>query len=122
LQSTLLKLCAIYGRHCRLTIVRRKYVFKTALNQYVKTIYYDARCESVTAHDPWILPITGDGVRTSQRGRFVTVVVLKMADLRLVNQERSGKTMFQGSDMYTPAVAGYVDEKVLMPYFHLCPW
>jgi len=56
-------------------------VLKTALNQYVKTIYYDARCESVTAQDPWILPITSDGVRTSQRGRFVTVVGLKMADL-----------------------------------------
>ena len=94
-------------------------VFKTALHQYVKAIYHDARCESVTADDPWILPITGDGVRTSQRGRFVTVVGLKMADLRLVNQERSGKTMFQGSDMYTPAAAGYVDEKGLMPYFHL---
>jgi hypothetical protein len=94
-------------------------LFKTALNQYVKTIYYDAHCDSVTAHDPWILPITGDGVRTSQRGRFVTVVGLKMADLRLVNQERTGKTMFQGSDMYTPAAAGYVDEKELMPYFHL---
>jgi hypothetical protein len=49
----------------------------------------------------------------------MTVVGLKMADLRLVNQERSGKTMFQGSDMYTPVAAGYVDEKVLMPYFHL---
>jgi hypothetical protein len=42
-----------------------------------------------------------------------------MADHRLVNQERSGKTMFQGSDMYTPAAAGYVDEKHLMQFFHL---
>jgi hypothetical protein len=87
-------------------------VLKTALNQYVKTIYYDARCESVTAQDPWILPITSDGVRTSQRGRFVTVVGLKMANLRLVNQERSGNTMFQGSDMYTPAAAAYMEQNV----------
>ncbi len=31
--------------------------FKTALNQYVKTIYYDDCCDSVTANDPWILPL-----------------------------------------------------------------
>jgi hypothetical protein len=93
--------------------------FKTALNHYVKTIYYDACCDSVTANEPWILPLTGDGVRTSTRGRFVTVVGPKMSDHRLVNQERSGKTMFQGSDMYTPAAAGYVDENGLMEFFHL---
>ncbi len=63
--------------------------------------------------------LLGDGVRTSTRGGFVTVVGLKMADHRLVNQEHSGKTMFQGSDMYTPAVAGYVDENGLMQFFHL---
>jgi hypothetical protein len=93
--------------------------FKTALNHYVKTIYYDACCDSVTPNEPWILPLTGDGVRTSTRGRLVTVVGLKMSDHRLVNQERSGKTMFQGSDMYTPAAAGYVDENGLMEFFHL---
>jgi hypothetical protein len=27
--------------------------------------------------------------------------------------------MYQGSDMYTPAAAGYVDEKGIMPYFQL---
>jgi hypothetical protein len=42
-----------------------------------------------------------------------------MADRRLVQQERSGKTMYQGSDMFTPAAGGYLDEKDLMPYFHL---
>jgi hypothetical protein len=93
--------------------------FKTALNHYVKTIYYDACCDSVTPNEPWILPLTGDGVRTSTRGRFVTVVGSKMSDHRLVNQERSGKTMYQGSDMYTPAAAGYVDENGLMEFFHL---
>ena len=42
----------------------------------------------------------------------MTVVGLKMADLRLVNQERSGNTMFQGSDMYTPAAAAYMEQNV----------
>jgi hypothetical protein len=78
-----------------------------------------AACESVAPIDPWIVPITGDGVRTSNRGTFVTVLGPKMADQRLVNQERSGKTMYQGSDMYTLAAAGYMDEKSLIPYFHL---
>ena len=92
---------------------------KAAVNLYVKKIYVDACCESVTANNPWVLPLTGDGVRTSQRGTFVSVIGAKMADTRLVNQERSGKTMYQGSDMYTPAAAGYVDEKGIMPYFQL---
>jgi hypothetical protein len=94
--------------------------FKAAINRHVKLIYVDSCCESVTPRDPWIVPITGDSVRTSNRGTFVTVVGPKMADRRLVNQERSGKTMYQGSDMYTPAAAEYyMDEKSLMPYFHL---
>jgi hypothetical protein len=42
-----------------------------------------------------------------------------MADRRLVNQQRSMKTMYQGSDMYTPACAGYATEDELMDYFHL---
>ncbi len=31
--------------------------FKTALNHYVKSIYYDAWCDSVTANEPWISPV-----------------------------------------------------------------
>ncbi len=83
----------------------------------MKAIYFDACCNSVTSNDSFLLPVTGDGVRTSQRGTYVTVAGPKLSDHRLVNQERSGNTMVQGSDMYTPAVAGYVDEGVLMPYF-----
>jgi hypothetical protein len=90
----------------------------TAIHRYVKTIYYDACCDSVNKDAPWIVPITGDGVRTSQRGTVVTVLGPKMADRRLVKQEQTGKTMCQSSDMYTPAVAGFMDEAQLMPWFH----
>jgi hypothetical protein len=50
----------------------------------------------------------------------VTVLGVKMADGRLVQQEKTGKTMNQSSDMYTPIVAGFADEAARMPYFHLC--
>jgi hypothetical protein len=90
----------------------------TAIHRYVKRIYYDACCDLVTKDAPWVVPITGDGVRTSQRGTAVTVLGPKLADRRLVKQEQTGKTMCQSSGMYTPAVAGFMDEKELMPWFH----
>ena len=93
--------------------------FTRAVNLYVKSIYCDACCDSVTASDPWIVPLTGDAARTSQRGTVVTVLGPKMADHRLSNQQRSMKTMYQGSEMYTPACAGYATENELMEYFHL---
>ncbi len=84
----------------------------------MKRIYVDACCEGVTKDLPWNVPSTGDAVRTSQRGTIVTVLGPKLADRRLVKQEQSGKTMCQSSEMYTPAVAGYMDETQLMPWFH----
>jgi hypothetical protein len=59
-------------------------ILSTAINRYVKTIYYDACCDSANATAPWIVPLSGDGVRTSQRGTFVTVMDPKLADPRLV--------------------------------------
>lgn len=94
-------------------------LLRTAINRYVKTIYVDACCESANESAPWIVPLTGDGVRTSQRGNFATVLGPKLADPRLVKQEQTGKTMCQASDMYTPAVAGFLKENEMMPYFHL---
>ena len=91
----------------------------TAIHRYVKRIYVDACCDGVTKESPWIVPLTGDAVRTSQRGTIVTVLGPKLADRRLVKQEQTGKTMCQSSDMYTPAVAGFMDETELMPWFHL---
>ena len=91
---------------------------RTAVNRYIKTMYYDNRCDSVTKEDPWIIPLTGDLVVTPKRGAHITVLGPKLADRRLVQQELTGKTMNQSSGMYTPAVAGFVDEAELMPYFH----
>ena len=94
-------------------------LLRTAIHRYVKTIYHDACCASVTKDAPWIVPLTGDGVVTSRRGAYVTVLGVKMADVRLVQQEKTGKTMNQSSEMYTPIVAGFADEAALMPFFHL---
>ena len=91
----------------------------TGIHRYVKRIYVDACCDGVTKDSPWVVPLTGDAVRTSQRGTIVTVLGPKLADRRLVKQEQTGKTMCQSSDMYTPAVAGFMDETELMPWFHL---
>ena len=68
--------------------------------------------------DPWVVAPTGDYVGTSRRGAFVTVLCTKLADRRLVQQELTGKTENQSRDMYTPSVAGFVDEAELMPYYH----
>ena len=91
----------------------------TAIHRYVKRIYVDACCDGVTKDSPWQVPLTGDAARTSQRGTIVTVLGPKLADRRLVKQEQTGKTMCQSSEMYTPAVAGFLDETQLMPWFHL---
>jgi hypothetical protein len=90
-----------------------------AVNMYVKSVYCDARCSSITQENPWILPVTGDLVRTSTRGRCVTVMGPKQSDARLTNQERTGKSMCQSRGLYTPAVAGFATEGELMEYFHL---
>ena len=96
-----------------------EHILERAINMYVKVIYYDACCDGVTKQDPWIVPITGDAARTSQRGTVVTVMGPKQSDRRLKTQDRTGKSlMCQASDMYTPAIAGYAKESELMPYFH----
>ena len=64
---------------------------RQAVHRYVKRMYYDACCDSVTKEDPWVLPLTGDLVVTSRRGAFVTVLGPKLADRRLVQQEQTGK-------------------------------
>jgi hypothetical protein len=89
-----------------------------AVNMYVKAIYCDASCESVTKDNPWLVPLSGDAVRTSTRGKVVTVMGPKQSDLRLTSQERTGKSMCQSSGLYTPAVAGFGSEEDLMGYFH----
>ncbi len=74
--------------------------------------------DDITADKPWILPLTGDLARTSQRGTVVTVMGPKQADSRLTSQQRTGKSMCQSSGLYTPAVAGFATEAELMHYFN----
>ena len=96
-----------------------QHILEKAINMYVKVIYYDACCDGITKQDPWIVPITGDAARTSQRGTVVTVMGPKQSDRRLKTQDRTGKSlMCQASDMYTPAIAGYAKESELMNYFN----
>ena len=68
-----------------------------AINMYVKVIYHDTFCENITQKNPWIVPLTGDLARTSQRGTVVTVMGPKQSDIRLINQVRTGKTMCKSS-------------------------
>ena len=49
-------------------------LLETAVNMYVKTVYCDACCDNITHENAWIVPITGDLARTSQRGAVVTVI------------------------------------------------
>jgi hypothetical protein len=62
-------------------------LLEKAINMYVKAIYHDACCDNITADKPWIVPLTGDLARTSQRGTVVTTVMgPKQADSRLTSQ------------------------------------
>jgi hypothetical protein len=66
-------------------------LLEKAVDLYVKAVYHDPCCEGVTEDNPFIVPITGDAVRTSQRGTVVTVMDAKQSDGRLKNQERAFK-------------------------------
>jgi hypothetical protein len=65
----------------------------------------------------WIIPLTGDLARVSFRGKSITMCGVKQADSRLPSQLLAGKTMNQSRNLYSPAVAGFTDEKKMMPYF-----
>ena len=93
--------------------------FTTGVNRYVYEVYHqiDPNCEMATEHDPWLVPVTGDGTRVSYRGKSITMCGVKQADGRLPSQHETGKTMNQSRHMYVPALAGYTDEKSIMPYF-----
>jgi hypothetical protein len=91
--------------------------FVTGVNRYVYEIYVKARSLLVTKDKPWVLPLTGDLARVSTRGKAITICGPKQADPRLPCQQATGKTSNQSRNLYTPAVAGYVDEAQLMKYF-----
>jgi hypothetical protein len=93
--------------------------FTNGVNRYVYEVYcqIDPNCEMATEHDPWLVPVTGDGTRVSYRGKSITMCGVKQADGRLPSQHETGKTMNQSRHMYVPALAGYTDEKSIMSYF-----
>ena len=91
--------------------------FVTAVNRYVYEVYVKARCPLVTKDKPWLIPLSGDLVRVTSRGKSMTICGPKLADPRLPCQQATGKTSNQSRNLYTPAVAGYVDEAHLMKYF-----
>jgi hypothetical protein len=78
----------------------------------------DPHCELAPEDDPWLLPVTGDLIRVSFREKAITMCGMKQADARLLySQKETGKTMNQSRHMYIPALAGYTNEKRMMPYF-----
>ena len=93
--------------------------FINGVNRYVYEVYYklDPQQQLAPAEDPWLIPLTGDLARVSFRGKQVTMCGVKQGDRRLPSQTETGKTMNQSRHMYTPALAGYKDEKSIMPYF-----
>ena len=91
--------------------------FVTAVNRYVYEIYVKARSALVTQAKPWFVALSGDLVRVTTRGKSMTICGPKLVDPRLPCQQATGKTSNQSRNLYTPAVAGYVDEAHLMKYF-----
>jgi hypothetical protein len=88
------------------------------VNHYVYEVYYKAALNaSVTTTNPWMLPVTGGLARVNLRRKGITMCGVKEADPRLPSQFLTGKTMNQSRNLYTPAVAGYTDEKNMMPFF-----
>jgi hypothetical protein len=92
--------------------------FHTAVNRYVYEIYVKARCDLVTKEKPWQVALTGDLARVNYRGKAITIGGPKQVDARLASQGKTGKTSNQSREMYTPAVAGYVNEGYIMTYFN----
>ncbi len=93
--------------------------FTNGVNRYVYEVYCKLipHCELAPEDDPWLLPVTGDLTRVSFRGKGITMCGVKQADAKLPSQKETGKTMNQSRHMCIPALAGYTDEKRMMPYF-----
>ena len=91
--------------------------FKNGVNRYVFETYYRPHSGIATKESPWIIPLTGDLARVSFRGKSITMCGVKQADSRLPSQLLTGKTMNQSRNLYSPAVAGFTDEKKMMSYF-----
>ena len=92
--------------------------FTRGVNLYTKLVHHDLRHEEATEDDPWLVCITGDAARVTQRGTIITTCGAKEVDRRLPSQMGTGKMMNQSRKLYTPMLAGYASETTLMPLFH----
>ncbi len=79
-------------------------------------VYVEARSALVTKDKPWLVALSGDLVRVTTRGKLMTICGPKLVDC-LASRQLVSKTSNQSRNLYTPAVAGYVDEAHLMKYF-----
>ena len=79
--------------------------FERGVHLCVKLVYYDTMM-MVGKEDPWIVALTGDAARVSQRGSIVTTCGAKEVDRRLPSQKGTGKVMNQSRSLYTPMLAG----------------
>jgi hypothetical protein len=91
--------------------------FKNGVNRYIYETYYKLHSTVATRDCPWCVCVTGDEARVNFRGKGITMCGVKQSDPRLPSQFATGKTMNQSRNLYSPAVAGYTNEKSMMPYF-----
>lgn len=91
--------------------------FTNGVNRYIYETYYKLHSTVATKDCPWCVCVTGDAARVNFRGKGITMCGVKQSDPRLPSQFATGKTMNQSRNLYSPAVAGYTDEKSMMPYF-----
>ena len=90
--------------------------FTKGVQLRVKQVCYDAKLGGVTKEDPFVVALTGDAARVSQRGSMITTCGAKEVDRRLPSQQGTGKVMNQSRNLYTPMLAGYISEKVTQPF------
>ena len=91
--------------------------FGKGVHAYLKAKYVDLCMESVTNQDPWVVVVTGDAARMSQRGHQVTTCGIKICDRRHPEQNGTGKLMNQSPSQYTPTICATGGEKGVMPAF-----
>jgi hypothetical protein len=92
--------------------------FTRGINLCAKLVCHDLRREGVAEDDPWLVCLTGDAARVTQRGTIITTCGAKEVDGRLPSQMGTGKIMNQSRKLRTPVLAGYASGTTLMPLFH----
>jgi hypothetical protein len=90
--------------------------FKNGVNRYIYETYYKLHSTVATRDCPWCVCVTGDEARVNFRGKGITMCGVKQSDPRLPSQFATGKTMNQSRNLYSPAIAGYTNEKSNLSY------